>query len=306
MSVDQVEKKDPFGLSRLDDPEFEAKERARLMGIDKGDTPSPEVQQAFLSWINHITNLNRWTGRFNVLPDKLFFGHLQKNENGSFFNRTYYKHPSTPEFSGKDIQAQLSLRGERPGTFGGTITRHGEMPNLNGKTSEEVSIRFMNNHFSEKERLDLDKVSIKANFEGRELILDFDKNGDINTILFRPRETGKENLYASDLTSRSFFKMKELFETGRAAYSKGGSVYEVTYDGDAGKLSLTHKEGEKVKDVITLPRHLDKEGIFNNLFPEPFLKDIYGASTEADDTWKDFNLETVGVNWDRPTPNPNP
>lgn len=58
--------------------------------------------------------------------------------------------------------------------------------------------------------------------------------------------------------------------------------------------------------MVKLPAQIDELGVFNSLFPKPFLDNINDADAdlEMDRTWKDFHLDSVGVSWERPSPTP--
>lgn len=253
--------------------------------------------------MDHCRRFNRYTGRFNIKPEKLFFSHLEQARGESFFTREYYKHPSENEFSGNDIQVQLNLHPEKNGAFSAQIERFGETPNFTGSQSgESVEVHFMSDILDPQSGA-FEQISVTAKLDGRELRLHYDRHGNIAAISFVPGG-GNGELYASNPPSRSDFKIKGLLETGNAMFRSGRNTYEAKYDDGEEQIVFTRTESGDIKDVIKLPRHVDGKQVFDDLLPKPLLDNVFSADTELDRTWKDFNLETFGVTWDRPTPNP--
>jgi len=299
--MDQLEDKDPFGLSKLDDPEFEARERARLTSSDDGKVPPPEIQQAFVNHVNRYRDMNNLLGDFDIRPDRLFYVWSQKREDGEFYNRCHYKRPTESEFSSNDIQANLDISKDKNGKYFVKIAKYGEGPSFTGTQTERIEVQFSSPHFK-SENIDFSQISINAKFNERKLGIYYEKNGDISTFSLDPTNY-RNDLYASN-AGRQDINIAQLLENGEGAFQSGNNNYRVVYDKEKDVIKLDRSSNGEVKDSVIIPRHLNSLQKFDELVPKPLLDNLDSVEPEEDRTWKDMNLQTFGVTWDMPTANP--
>lgn len=300
--MDQLEDKDPFGLSRLDDPEFEAIERARLTISDEGDVPSAEIQEAFVAHVNNFQAKNRLPGKFDIRPDKLFYSYLIKNESGEFFNRYYYKYPTAKNFSGNDIQVRLTFT-KRPHLNNYVkIEKFGEGPSFTGIKTESFEVTFIPPYFETEGDINFDQISLTAKFNERELSIHYERQGDISAFNLEPTNY-RDGLLASS-RGRQDISIEQLLENGEGTFQSGNNIYRTSYDKEGEIIRLERLVDGELQDTILIPRHLDGSQKFDELFPKPLRDNLNNADPDEDRTWKDINLQTFGVTWEMPSANP--
>lgn len=301
--MDSRNDNDPFGLSRLDDPEFEAQERARLTASDEGDVPPSQMQEKFASYVNRVVARNfRREGNkvdLKIIPQELFYAQQVTNENIDSVERTYYKRPQSDEFSGNDISAKLSINKFPNGNFSGRIYKYGEGPSFTGSQTEYVTADFTPPLYGSQEGIGFEQVSVEAKFAGKTFTAHY-REGHLSSLGFslnQDRELSSLNL-----------PIKSIIRDGEVVYNSSNASYHAKFDSETGQISVERAVGGKVEDTMVIPHQIDGNQIFEELVPKPLLDNPQAADSGADKTWKDFSLRTVGIKWDmppasKPTPN---
>ena len=186
--MDQLEDKDPFGLTRLDDPEFEERERARLTGSDNNEVPSPEIQEAFVDYAKESQLQNEVKGKFDIRPENLFYGYGITDGSYEFFNRYHYKRPTKKHFSANDLLAELRTIKQPNGKSYAEIEKYGEGPSFSEQQTESLDVSFIPPKFESREHVDFDLIGVFAKFGGRELGVFYEENGNLSTFLHKDKD----------------------------------------------------------------------------------------------------------------------
>lgn len=296
-AADARDPQDPFGLKRLKDPEFEASERERLTHITEGP-PTPEVQKAFAKWVNYVRNINNDPSDYNIQPQNLFYSTTKSfefmNEKHRVCERFQYKPPMGGAFNGLDVLAELSFH-VRDTSTKASINKFGETPNYDANfQSNQLKILFETFAKQTKYEHEQDSIEISSDLGPRKLYIKYIQDNIYSVYI-------KSHKDYFELDSSRF---DEILKSGQAIIHKDGKVYEIEYNKDSEMITLKKSVQGEIEDIVVFPRHQNQKEKFEEAFPPEFLDDIYGADTEMDKTWKGVTLDTFGISWDKPTPNP--
>lgn len=332
MAKDPAEAIDPFNISDFD----EEAERARLRPVDEAGI-SGATKKDFSNWVSRIRRSLQRKGSYRTVPEELFFA----DNRGSLVSRTYQKHPTRMENPRDELLADIQISRDKDGFPGALFELWGEKPNFSSSHEESLSAHFSpvpteRSMFELPEGADpvfrkvLDKVFagkeftkagdkpnynlvIRRDIDGRELYLQYDR-GKIVTIGFElDNDHQSSRLHVSGRPDPELagieLDLNELLETGHVSGKVPKSiVYDLTYkesdDEQPGIITLTKRQKGVVTDHLIIPSIVKSQQLFEELFPKPLLEDPFQAGIEWDQRWKDADLGTFGVNWDRPTPNP--
>ncbi len=175
--------KDPFGLKRLDSPDFEAEERARLRPTHPTGVPTREVQAAFEEAIKNDTQHVELSGKlkFRTEAERLFYATQSQSSKGLRVRRQYLREPIDDSFNlYTDVLASLDLRRSPNGDYGVGIKKFGEFYTRN---REMVGATFILDERSGASTV-YQQISIAAQLEDKELSVSYRGTGSISTITF--------------------------------------------------------------------------------------------------------------------------
>lgn len=298
--MDQLEDKDPFGLSRLEDPEFEVRERARLTASDEGDVPPPKTQKAFVDHVNRYRSNKNLEREFDVRPDKLFYARTQRRKDEEVYERCHYKRPTKSEFSGNDIQAELRINKQPNGKYHTIISKYGEGPSFTGEETESLKLHFIPPVFASEGDVDFKQISINAQFGGRNLGIHYGSEGNISTFIHGSTKH-LADLCASN-EGRQDINIAQLLQNGEASFQRGQNNYHIKYDKENALIRMERRVNGEVVDSVGIPQHLDGQQKFDELFPPTLLDNLGNADPQEDQTWKNLSLNTLGITWSMPNP----
>ncbi len=297
----QLENNDPFGLSRLDDPEFEASERARLTVSDEGEIPPPEMQKTFVDYVESIDQHYQDAGNnvdLKVVPEALFYASRVNLTHRELNSRRYYKRLTQGNFSFSDISAELFIDKSANGNYSGKISKYGEGPSFTGGPTEHVEVYFTPPSFKSQNGVAFEEISIDAEFAGKNLAVKYDQGGELSAFDFDVNNS-------SEIRVRNF-PIKRIMEEGEAEYISGNIKYQAKVDSETGFISIELLTGGNSEDNFVIPYKIDGKRIFEELVPKPLFDNLQQADLDADKTWKDFSLRTFGIKWDMPSEIQNP
>src|SRR3990167_4877899 len=303
MSIDhEREKGDPFGLSRLNDPEVEAVERARLIPV--GEPPSPEMQEAFRAYAFHSEDLTLVPCAIRAVPGKLFLAvkrhytqYLPFESYG--FKRTYFREPSQKGFSFYDEAKNLDISINNNQIESATIeleaerTSIGEIEQLSKIPHEEMSIAFYDQIRKEDMSTGFSSLHIDSSVQGERLSLTYNE-GELVGVDFTSdsRKFKKEPLTIwKVIDAKGQIRLAEVINAGRVSFDLKDGNYEIEIDDERTIMKITRKLDGKSLDWIEIPLHIHEWDIFIFLFPQDLLVDPYMCSSSYEQIAEGEDLE---------------
>lgn len=333
MDSDQTEKNDPFGLSKLNDPTYEAAERAKLRSI--GDAPTKEIQSKFGYFVLTKEERIKVPHSIRTVPGKLFCAtecdYVQhKDEQYKGWKRSYYDVPDRTGFSDKSLSKKLDLSKKGDIVVDASIALSSEQGSGAESTlypqrgSEGIWFGFTDQIQREDMSMDFGGLQIVTYVQGEKLQIDYHK-GRISFIVFSSDQKSdvQMKIEGRPEETNGTIKLEEL-KRGKQSVDLSDGHYEVEIGSKKSKktedttndrndekfIFIKRLVKQEVVDYICIPLEVHAGDIFKSLIPTKLVVNPYqcglsdedaakGEDLKYDDEWKNSNLTTFDIAWKR-------
>lgn len=315
---------DAFNLTNFD----EVAERARLIPV--GGSPSPKMQADFETFAQNETAHIYVPHKIRTVPQKLFYALRNKYIQYAFpsfgFERNYHREPDQDGFSMSSLSKRLRLSIDRGNISTASIAFSSEQSSGADDTLfpengyEGLWISFREQLRKDDMSMGFEETQVQAFLQGEKLQVEY-ANGELEWVIFCADQKAPTSLgmykrleqFRPDGAKRNprLFLLEDVLRRGKKSLDLPDGHYDIEMDADdynvsGNGLKITRTIGSKSVDSIVIPIAIHEGDIFKQLVRPELLSDPYcdptnplGDDTLRDSSWKEANLASFGIHWQR-------
>lgn len=283
------------------EPYDEETERKRLAPVE--ESPSQLAIHAFEKFIVESRSEISVPYELRVEPQELFFALSLDFEQYSpawqEVNRTYMPKVNSNEFNDSDEQYRISLQTTDNTIQAVRLSLRGEnLDDLLRAKAESLSIAFGSEEERAREPKDFKNVSIECTSGDTTIYVTYHE-GVITHFGLNTKDGGgfdivQENNNQNVPTFNKLSKKKILKKTNR---SVSFLATEEKID-DIVQIRVQRSKHGQIKEELIIPSQISTEAVFWDVVPKALLDNFYDAPTNLD-IWKNTNLATFNIRWNR-------